>query len=220
MIKVSESWVLPFNIILVALIVLLFYFGYKKGFVRSLLSLVVTVVSFYVSYLLSDILAKYISLWPVNLGVLEHTVFESATRHFINRICWFVLLFIVIRIAFIFIDLFFKSIKQLPVLKEVDSILGGLLSSLESFIFILGLGFLLNTPLFQNGNILVENSIIKPINQVVSIVFSKVGNEMLDANAFTELLDNGKDLQNEYKNQLETWLIDNGYVEAVEELNN
>ncbi len=220
MIKVSESWVLPFNIILVALIVLLFYFGYKKGFVRSLLSLVVTVVSFYVSYLLSDILAKYISLWPVNLGVLEHTVFESATRHFINRICWFVLLFIVIRIAFIFIDLFFKSIKQLPVLKEVDSILGGLLSSLESFIFILGLGFLLNTPLFQNGNILVENSIIKPINQVVSIVFSNVGNEMLDANAFTELLDNGKDLQNEYKNQLETWLIDNGYVEAVEELNN
>lgn len=220
MIKVSESWVLPFNIILVALIVLLFYFGYKKGFVRSLLSLVITVVSFYVSYLLSDILAKYISLWPVNLGVLEHTVFESATRHFINRICWFVLLFIVIRIAFIFIDLFFKSIKQLPVLKEVDSILGGLLSSLESFIFILGLGFLLNTPLFQNGNILVENSIIKPINQVVSIVFSKVGNEMLDANAFTELLDNGKDLQNEYKNQLETWLIDNGYVEAVEELNN
>ena len=218
MIEVKEAWILPFNIFLIALIALLFFVGYKKGFVRSLLSLVVTLVSFYAAYILSDILGKHVKLWPVDLSLLHSKALEDAARYFVNRICWFVLLFIVIRLAFIFIDLFFKSIKQLPILKEVDSFLGGIIGVIESFIFIVIICFFLNTPLFSNGNILVEKSIIKPINSFMSIVFNSVTDDVDNANAITQLIDNGNQLTDQYKEQLENWLIDNGYVDAYQEL--
>ena len=53
----------------------------------------------------------------------------------------------------------FKAITEIPIVKEVNGILGAVLGGLETFIFFMVLTMVLNGALVKNGKDVIENTL-------------------------------------------------------------
>ena len=135
MIEVKEAWIFPVNLLLILLFVIKCIAGYKKGLIRSALSFFMCIASFYLAWLISRVLGKYVEIVPIDFGILNETALAKATSQFVNGCCWFVILVIVIRILFYAIDFFFKSARKVSFLRGFDSIGGGLFGILEATVW-------------------------------------------------------------------------------------
>ena len=53
-----------------------------------------------------------------------------------------------------------RGLQDIPLIKEVSALLGGVLGAAEAMIFVLVLTMALNSPLFNNGQAAVDNTLI------------------------------------------------------------
>ncbi len=220
MITITDKYYSFINIAIILMFIFFFIIGYKRGFIRSIISLVFSIITLYLAWSFSSILAKHFPFWPVNLYALHNTPMEEAAKHLMNQFSWFIVLTIIIRFIFLFINYVLKSVKKIPVIKGIDSIGGGLFGLIETCFWIFFLCILLNTRVFANGNEIIESTYLKPINNFSSNIVSKISDEMHGVEGMKELLQGGSNLAEEQKENLENWLIDNGYSEAADTIDN
>ena len=159
MVVIKEEWFMYINIAVILFIVLSVMIGYKTGFIRRTVSLFGTFVSFYGAWFLSDTFSHYISLMPKNLMPAANVIGTEALYQFLNQVCWYGVLFLVIKFLFFLLDLIIKSVQRISVVKTLSGILGSILGFLESIVLILILNFWFTIRYvcrhfnyFQNGN--------------------------------------------------------------------
>ena len=191
------------DILIVAIVALCLYIGFKKGFIYQLADLLSFVIAFIVAWFLGPLLAEHIKFYN-----LEDSLLEAMAQPLINNLIWFVIIVIIVKIIFAFILPLFKAIRIVPVLGSINAI-GGLVTGLiNGFIWVSILGVLFMTPLFKNGNEIRENTIYKPFisvsDQILNAVVSKVD---------PELVQEGFDSIDEYRDAFEKWLEDEGVFE-------
>ena len=220
MISISENLFSYVNIAILLFLGLFFFIGYKRGLVRSVISVVFSIASLYIAWLLASVLAKRFPLWPVNLYALHGTGFEEAAKELMNQFAWFILLTILIKLFFMFIVFILKGVKKIPVVKDFDALGGGVFGILEAFFWIFFLCILLNTRLFSNGADVIDNTLLKPINGITSALVSNVSKNINGVEGMSTLLQGGNNLAQEQKENLEKWLDENGYGEAANSLDN
>jgi len=213
MFEVNEQWLLPANIVILLIFVIHFWAGYKRGFLRTVVSLVLLVLSYFSSWILSGVFAKYIQLWPKDWDYLQGSMFEEPAMRFLNEVLWFVLLLIIFRIVSLLIDKMVKDLQNLPVIHQASAFLGGVLGLLEGTILILAMSLICNMPIFSNGNMLVEKTLAKEVNGLVTMAFDRFSLPVVDAEAFNQIYEDASKLSEEQKQAVEEWLKERGFEE-------
>ena len=216
MFEVAENWIMPVNIAVILVFLGLMLYGAKKGFLLMIVSLVGTAASFFGAWFFGGILADYIRLWPRQWALMQNTPIAAASWQFMNQICWFLTLFVVFRIIFGFITMICRGLQDVPLLKQISIVLGGALGVAEAMLFVLVLSIAFNSPLFKNGEMAVEKTLIAKVNEVSGKIYDGLLQPMVDADAFNKAYENAAEMTNEQRENLRRWLEEKGYSSEVE----
>ena len=218
MFTLQENWAIYFSAFVVIFFVLKAAQGYNTGILRRLFGLVGSIISYWIAWILCGVFAKYINIVSAKSLGLSGTPFEAIAKTYVNQIAWFILLFLVLRILFFVVDRIAKGVHKVPGLHAVSALLGAAFCVLEAFVWMVVITVLLHTPLFKNGSYIVENSLIKQVNQVTEMVAKDYLGPLFSSEGFSKLGEDTKSLTDLQRNAVEKWLKENGFVEESKQI--
>ena len=218
MFTLQENWAIYFSAFVVLFFVLKAAQGYNTGILRRLIGLVGSIISYWIAWILCGVFAKYINIVSAKSLGLSGTPFEAIAKTYVNQIAWFILLFLVLRILFFVVDRIAKGVHKVPGLHAVSALLGAAFGVLEAFVWIVVITVLLHTPLFKNGSYIVENSLIKQVNQVTEMVAKDYLGPLFSSEGFSKIGEDTKSLTDLQRNAVENWLKENGFVEESKQI--
>ena len=218
MFTLQENWAIYFSAFVVIFFVLKAAQGYNTGILRRLIGLVGSIISYWIAWILCGVFAKYINIISVKSLGLSGTPFEAIAKTYVNQIAWFILLFLVLRILFFVVDRIAKGVHKVPGLHAVSALLGAAFGVLEAFVWMVVITVLLHTPLFKNGSYIVENSLIKQVNQVTEMVAKDYLGPLFSSEGFSKIGEDTKSLTDLQRNAVENWLKENGFVEESKQI--
>lgn len=218
MFTLQENWAIYFSAFVVIFFILKAAQGYNTGILRRLIGLVGSIISYWIAWILCGVFAKYINIVSAKSLGLSGTPFEAIAKTYVNQIAWFILLFLVLRILFFMVDRIAKGVHKVPGLHAVSALLGAAFGVLEAFVWIVVITVLLHTPLFKNGSYIVENSLIKQVNQVTEMVAKDYLGPLFSSEGFSKLGEDTKSLTDLQRNAVENWLKENGFVEESKQI--
>jgi uncharacterized membrane protein required for colicin V production len=170
MIAIDENWILYINIAAAVIFILCLIKGWHRGLLRMLISLGGTLLSLYGAWVFSETLQDQISLWPEAWMPRGVELLHDMIYPLLNRVAWFFLLFIGLKICFWILDKIFIGLQRIPVLKQINEILGTVLGACEAVIWCMVLSLILCTPLFSNGAAAVDQSVLGAIQNTNNAV--------------------------------------------------
>ena len=218
MFTLQENWAIYFSAFVVIFFVLKAAQGYNTGILRRLIGLVGSIISYWIAWILCGVFAKYINIVSAKSLGLSGTPFEAIAKTYVNQIAWFILLFLVLRILFFMVDRIAKGVHKVPGLHAVSALLGAAFGVLEAFVWMVVITVLLHTPLFKNGSYIVENSLIKQVNQVTEMVAKDYLGPLFSSEGFSKIGEDTKSLTDLQRNAVENWLKENGFVEESKQI--
>ena len=218
MFTLQENWAIYFSAFVVIFFILKAAQGYNTGILRRLIGLVGSIISYWIAWILCGVFAKYINIISVKSLGLSGTPFEEVAKTYVNQIAWFILLFLVLRILFFMVDRIAKGVHKVPGLHAVSALLGAAFGVLEAFVWMVVITVLLHTPLFKNGSYIVENSLIKQVNQVTEMVAKDYLGPLFSSEGFSKIGEDTKSLTDLQRNAVENWLKENGFVEESKQI--
>ena len=218
MFTLQENWAIYFSAFVVIFFILKAAQGYNTGILRRLIGLVGSIISYWIAWILCGVFAKYINIISVKSLGLSGTPFEAIAKTYVNQIAWFILLFLVLRILFFVVDRIAKGVHKVPGLHAVSALLGAVFGVLEAFVWMVVITVLLHTPLFKNGSYIVENSLIKQVNQVTEMVAKDYLGPLFSSEGFSKMEEDTKSLTDLQRNAVEKWLKENGFVEESKQI--
>ena len=218
MFTLQENWAIYFSAFVVLFFVLKAAQGYNTGILRRLIGLVGSIISYWIAWILCGVFAKYINIVSAKSLGLSGTPFEAIAKIYVNQIAWFILLFLVLRILFFMVDRIAKGVHKVPGLHAVSALLGAAFGVLEAFVWMVVITVLLHTPLFKNGSYIVENSLIKQVNQVTEMVAKDYLGPLFSSEGFSKIGEDTKSLTDLQRNAVENWLKENGFVEESKQI--
>lgn len=218
MFHVTSEWIMPANIAIAAVFILLFAAGAKRGLLRQIVALAGTFASFFLAWHASSVLTRYIRLWPKEWAILQDTPYAEIARLYMNQICWLIVVFLVLRLLFLLLDKIAKGLGEIPIIDSINEIGGGLFGLVEAAVLAAVFTISLGTPLFQNGTILQEETVLKQINGVTGSLFRQFVSPVLSGRALQQLYQKGEELTEEQRQNLETWLQENGFEELEQDV--
>ena len=218
MFTLQENWAIYFSAFVVIFFLLKAAQGYNTGILRRLIGLVGSIISYWIAWILCGVFAKYINIISVKSLGLSGTPFEAIAKTYVNQIAWFILLFLVLRILFFMVDRIAKGVHKVPGLHAVSALLGAAFGVLEAFVWMVVITVLLHTPLFKNGSYIVENSLIKQVNQVTEMVAKDYLGPLFSSEGFSKIGEDTKSLTDLQRNAVENWLKENGFVEESKQI--
>ena len=218
MFTLQENWAIYFSAFVVIFFILKAAQGYNTGILRRLIGLVGSIISYWIAWILCGVFAKYINIISVKSLGLSGTPFEAVAKTYVNQIAWFILLFLVLRILFFMVDRIAKGVHKVPGLHAVSALLGAAFGVLEAFVWMVVITVLLHTPLFKNGSYIVENSLIKQVNQVTEMVAKDYLGPLFSSEGFSKMGEDTKSLTDLQRNAVENWLKENGFVEESKQI--
>ena len=218
MFTLQENWAIYFSAFVVIFFILKAAQGYNTGILRRLIGLVGSVISYWIAWILCGVFAKYINIVSVKSLGISGTPFEAIAKTYVNQIAWFILLFLLLRMLFFIVDRIAKGVHKVPGLHAVSALLGAAFGVLEAFVWMVVITVLLHTPLFKNGSYIVENSLIKQVNQVTELVAKDYLGPLFSSEGFSKIGEDTKSLTDLQRNAVENWLKENGFVEESKQI--
>ena len=218
MFTLQENWAIYFSAFVVIFFILKAAQGYNTGILRRLIGLVGSIISYWIAWILCGVFAKYINIVSVKSLGISGTPFEAIARTYVNQIAWFILLFLLLRMLFFVVDRIAKGVHKVPGLHAVSALLGAAFGILEAFVWMIVITVLLHTPLFKNGSYIVENSLIKQVNQVTEMVAKDYLGPLFSSEGFSKIGEDTKSLTDLQRNAVENWLKENGFVEESKQI--
>ena len=218
MFTLQENWAIYFSAFVVIFFILKAAQGYNTGILRRLIGLVGSVISYWIAWILCGVFAKYINIVSVKSLGISGTPFEAIAKIYVNQIAWFILLFLLLRMLFFVVDRIAKGVHKVPGLHAVSALLGSAFGVLEAFVWMVVITVLLHTPLFKNGSYIVENSLIKQVNQVTELVAKDYLGPLFSSEGFSKIGEDTKSLTDLQRNAVENWLKENGFVEESKQI--
>ena len=218
MFTLQENWAIYFSAFVVIFFILKAAQGYNTGILRRLIGLVGSIISYWIAWILCGVFAKYINIVSAKSLGISGTPFEAIAKTYVNQIAWFILLFLVLRILFFVVDRIAKGVHKVPGLHAVSALLGAAFGVLEAFVWMVVITVLLHTPLFKNGSYIVENSLIKQVNQVTELVAKDYLGPLFSSEGFSKIGEDTKSLTDLQRNAVENWLKENGFVEESKQI--
>jgi len=213
--SIPTDYTLYINIALVIFFIAALVIGYIKGFLLQLVQALTVIVAVVLGWLLAPALAKAVHLWPAELTPFSDTVLKDFFYEKINVIASFLIIFFIVILLMLLLRPLVKAIGKIPVIKQVNKILGMVFSTLVYGIYILIIIFVLNTPIFINGSMIVEQSWLDPIKNVMTDTFKFLEKPLLENEKIQNLLANPDNMTSDDFSFLTEWLKDQNIDESV-----
>jgi uncharacterized membrane protein required for colicin V production len=202
---IPENVFIFISLFIIALYIVMMIIGYTKGFLYEFISLIYTLLSLIAAWFLSPVLAKLFPLISADkLGQYKVMIDLFNLEEILNIVAYFVIIFLVLKIFYIFISMLLKSLNKLPVVGKFNQFLGALSGFINATLITLAISLLFTLPIFKNGDAVREQTILKYINrftaQAYSFVVEKIATEKLDLDL--------KDLNiEELREQFKEWIL-------------
>lgn len=110
-----------FSISIILIFLISFYIGYKKGLIKLVLSLFGYLIILLISYLGLNFMTNFLKGWL-------YPMIEIDNKNILTKLIIFVILFIIISMIVRSIFKLLDRILKFPILKQINSFLGGLAS--------------------------------------------------------------------------------------------
>lgn len=211
MITIPEDYIYLFNIAVIVIYVLFVMKGMHKGVLSQLLDLFGTLIAFFVSWRYSDIGSNFFSLVPKSILPFQDTLLAEDIYALANRTVWFLLLFIICKIIFHLLSKLFDGIQKVPGLKEISSLLGGLFGFFSATIWIIVICTVLKMPVFTNGQVIYNHSMLSNINETAVQAVNMLGVSTDTSDLFNDIYLKVKDMPDNDKEAVTKWLEGQGY---------
>ena len=187
------------------------YRGYKKGMLLQLVGLISTFVSMIIAWIFSDVFMNvfhFVTYNTTGIFSLDNFVTENA-----NRLIWFVILFLVIRLLMMVLTPIASLISKLPLIKQVNSAFGAVFSLITYLIYIVLIVLFLSTPIIKNGNQIIENTFLRTVDKHV---ISNLGflEDKLEENEALQSLVSNRGLSVTQKQAMVDMLSEQGFSNA------
>ena len=122
----------------------------------------------------------------------------------LNTAAYFLIIFLIMRLLYLFISLLVKGFNKIPVIGGINRIFGALLGVVNGTLIVLALSMLLSTPLIKNGKAIKENTLLKYVSYYSDQAFEYIVEKIYDSNA--EFDGEGIDIDS-YRQEFKEWLI-------------
>lgn len=206
MIELNESIVIVLNLCALLLAIYFIFQGFRKGILRSLLSLVGTILCFYLSWMLSEHIGNAFPLIQNTSTDILIQQMSGEIYTFANRVIWFVIVFIILRIICFVLDFILKSIHKIPGVHFVSSILGMLFGLVETVVWILLLCIFIESPIFAHGSKMVDESVLGAIKDLVTPISQQLFEPVIKTDAYSKIIDDINSISEDKIENIKTWL--------------
>lgn len=211
MFEFPHEFIVYLNAIWALFLVFVLYRGYKRGMLLQVVGLIGTFVSLIIAWLFSDVFVNVYTFINYNkTGISKFDMFVSDNA---NQMIWFIIIFVVIRLLMLVLTPIASMISKIPLIKQVNSILGALFSIVIYFVYMGLLILFLTLPVITNGNEIIENTLLKPIQSAMVPVTSFL-EETVEKNTAIQSLLNNRGLSTSQKQTMINMLEDNGFTQS------
>jgi len=213
--SIPTNYTLYINIALVIFFIAALVIGYVKGFLLQLIQALTVIVAVGMGWLFAPVLANAFHIWPANLTPFSETVLKDFFYEKINIVASFLIIFFIVLSLMLLLRPLVKAVGKIPVIKQVNKVLGMVFSALIYGVYILIIIFVLNTPLFLNGSVIVEQSWLNPIKNVMSDTFKFIEKPLLENEKLQNLIANPENMTSDDYSFLTEWLKAQNIDESV-----
>ena len=210
MITISENLFGLIGVGTILFYIIMFAIGWHKGIIRAAIDLVGTIVAVWLSWLAAPAFAEFISLWPSSMTPLQGTPVEGIIYTFINEICIFFLVFVILKIMIALLENLCREIRFLPGINLLASAAGGVFQLVVGVLWTLVLSAVLSMPVFVNGRALIEHTVIGRVCAIASEVATDYVEPFVKSEEFGEIVDGASDLQAVSQDAIRAWFAEHG----------
>ena len=201
---IPEEYFLFINVAVILIFIIFAVFSYNRGMLLQIISLGYTALSVFVAWFLAPILAVRLPI--VKLETL-YNLYD--VNPLVNSLVYFIIIFIAMRILYLFIAPLFKSLSKVPFLGSVNKFGGLIIGIINAFIVVILVSLLLSTPLVKNGQEVKENTIFKYAEKISDYAV-KLTVDHLNFDALKEKISGFN--ADEARDKFTNWLIDQGIL--------
>lgn len=202
------------NIAIIAVLLLSLYSGYRDGFIVKALGclgfIVIGVTSWYIAPIVSD----KINIFPESLTPLSGSFLGPYFYDTLNKYATFFCLFILLSLLILLIKPICKGIGSIPIIAEVNKLLGVLFGLLQGIILMIVITLVFRTPIFSNGNSVIEHSVLKTMNGLTDSVMFFLKDPMAEWESIQKLLTPSSELNADDLEKIKIWMREQNLDES------
>lgn len=198
------------NLFLIAMFVLFILIGYKKGFLVQLIDFLGLIVCLFIAWLFSGAFGKLFSIFPKGFTPFNGTVLSDFFYQQLNSVVWFMIIFIVCWIIVKLLKIIVKQVDLIPIVSTVNKVLGIAFAGLRLLLLSFVMVFFLVSPLFRNGNEVIEGSLLKYFRQYGMETIDFIAKPVGELTLVQEFMENPKQVSEEDVKKIITWFESNG----------
>ena len=160
---IPENYFIYITGFIIAIYLVMIYIGYRKGFLYELVSLLYTAASLILAWFASPVLASLFPLFDISSLNEKYELIDHFfnLNNLLNTVAYFLIIFLVLKLLYVFVALLMKSLNKIPVLGKLNQILGACSGVINATLIALALSMLLSLPLISNGREVREKTILK-----------------------------------------------------------
>lgn len=200
--NISSDYFLYINIILVLIYIIFAIIGYKNGLMVQIIDLIFNFLAIFAAYFISPILASHFPL-----VTMEEIYTKLNINRIIDTLIYCVIVYVILRIFYIFIKPVFKSVSKVPLIGFLNKVGGFLLGIVNATFIMLALGLLLTTPLFSNGIEVKKGTFLKYNDKLCEKAID-ISVKYINFDSFKETIDDF-DIDSA-REEFNKWLIEKG----------
>ena len=197
------------NIAVLIIAVVQVLVGIKRGFLIQLMDCVGLLVSLFVAWLFSPVLSEWAAIVPETLNPARETILGPWVYGLMNQIVWFIAIFIVCRLVLLLVRPIIKMLGKIPLVKQVNQLLGGLFGLVNTGIWLVVFSIILMLPFFENGQQVIDATLLSMPGKAAAVLNEKLLEMPQDENQLQKLVEGWDQLTDEDRTMIKDWLNDN-----------
>lgn len=192
------------DIAIIIVFIIFALIGYKNGLLLQIIDLLFNFVALFLSWFIAPILASHFPLVKLN-----ETYTALNINVLMDTLIYCVLVFLVLRVLYMFIKPLFRFVSKIPLIGFVNKIGGFIMGLINGLIIISLLSMLLNTSLFTNGKDIKNETYFKYCENISSKAI-EISLKYLNFDALKNNVDNFN--IDASRDEFEKWLIEQGII--------
>lgn len=194
------------NIGVLAFYIIMFFSGYRRGFILQLVDLIGLLVALYVAWLISPIIASVFPIVPISAMPLTGTMISEWLHNYLNQIVWMILIVILVKLLLLIVKPMIKIFQKIPVIKQINGLLGAGFSIITTTVWILIITLVLSLPFMKINPEVIEKSWLGTISTGTSKMITILEKPLLTSKVLNDLSGNFDQLTEEEVEEITKWL--------------
>ena len=153
-------------------------------------------------------MSELLMIFPISL-LGEENILSSIVQVYCNQLLWFVIIFFITKLLTTILRPIAKIFNKLPIVKEVNGLLGALFGTMIALFYSIIACFILSMPFVTNGAQIIDQSLLRYTNVIsykVSDIIMTGADELLE---IYDLVGDTHELSDEDIARVGQWLSEN-----------